>query len=577
MRRTALLLLLLLVGTARAEGLADSLTATDKQGRTRVAAALRAGAAFTAEETKHAEERLAADPKDVDARLSLIGCRSVSMEAEGTVRPLVLGLIEHHPRASVADAVAQILSTAGSDEATWDAVQQAWARLVAEQPDDASLLGNAGVFLASHPVTKHRRSGLDLLLDATRREPAEIRWLNALCRHAGDLAPSERYRVLAALHDALPLAERRSLRLEPTGELLATAMAQAAWDAGEAKAAEEHATDILAWATPKGLGWDHGNVVHDMSILLGKMALARGDVAAAKRHLLAAGATPGSPQLDSFGPDWTLAEALLERGERAAVLEYIQSCGRFWTSGQNDLAKWRRSIEAGERPDFPVRRATPPEKKPDDATSDEPEGKLEPTDDERGPDRPLVGLWESVPKGAGIGGAWLFQPDGRLTISMVLMADAKYAVEDGAIVLTSLDAKETERFPPGRPEGDTWTMSFVDHQLVLKRHGAKPNGAPDHEGVWTHPDATGTEAFQQFTRDGRWSRRVGLPGAKHGTYEVRGAVLTTRIDGQASESTFRIRGDRMTMTDTSGKTCELSWGGDTLWYAWYGGKAAGGR
>jgi hypothetical protein len=61
-----------------------------------------------------------------------------------------------------------------------------------------------------------------------------------------------------------------------------------------------------------------------------------------------AGKTPGSPQLNSFGPDRDLARALLERGERAAVLAYLADCARFWTGNEALLEGWRTAIEQGE-------------------------------------------------------------------------------------------------------------------------------------------------------------------------------------------------------------------------------------
>ena len=59
--------------------------------------------------------------------------------------------------------------------------------------------------------------------------------------------------------------------------------------------------------------WNYGNALHKGNIVLGRIALERGDIAGAKEHLLAAGQTPGSPQVGSFGPNTTLAKELLEK------------------------------------------------------------------------------------------------------------------------------------------------------------------------------------------------------------------------------------------------------------------------
>ena len=99
--------------------------------------------------------------------------------------------------------------------------------------------------------------------------------------------------------------------------------------------------------------WKYGNAVHDSNITLGRLALKEGRVAEAKSRLLAAGRTPGSPQLDNFGPDMTLAQELLKKGERGVVLRYFQLCRAFWKSGGEDrLDQWTKEVNKGYVPDF---------------------------------------------------------------------------------------------------------------------------------------------------------------------------------------------------------------------------------
>jgi hypothetical protein len=72
-------------------------------------------------------------------------------------------------------------------------------------------------------------------------------------------------------------------------------------------------------------------------MVLGLVALRQGSVANAKQYLLESGKTTGSPQLDSFGPDFTLAKELLQKGERETVLEYLSLCRKFWKMGAAKL------------------------------------------------------------------------------------------------------------------------------------------------------------------------------------------------------------------------------------------------
>lgn len=47
-----------------------------------------------------------------------------------------------------------------------------------------------------------------------------------------------------------------------------------------------------------------------------------------------------------------LARELLEKGEKDAVLEYFNLCEKFWKSGAERLAGWRKTIAVGGTPEF---------------------------------------------------------------------------------------------------------------------------------------------------------------------------------------------------------------------------------
>jgi hypothetical protein len=98
--------------------------------------------------------------------------------------------------------------------------------------------------------------------------------------------------------------------------------------------------------------WNYGNAIHHGHMVLGRVALAAGDVAKARAELLAAGQTPGSPQLNSFGPNMRLAQELLRVGEHDVVLEYFEHCRRFWSMGDKRLAEWIDDIARGRAPNF---------------------------------------------------------------------------------------------------------------------------------------------------------------------------------------------------------------------------------
>jgi hypothetical protein len=170
--------------------------------------------------------------------------------------------------------------------------------------------------------------------------------------------PARRARQARAALAAFEAAERRRRRQHPSvwRQLCRAAslpdIAEAWLEAGEFGKAAALADEMLA----RGMGpvapwdWNAGNLVHHGHVTLGRLALLAGDVDAAEEHLRLAGSTHGSPQLDSFGPDFRLANQLLARGRAEVVLGYLELCRRFWKPGHGVLDRWSAEIRAGRRP-----------------------------------------------------------------------------------------------------------------------------------------------------------------------------------------------------------------------------------
>ena len=116
--------------------------------------------------------------------------------------------------------------------------------------------------------------------------------------------------------------------------------------------AETYARELLDLAQSLERDWNYGNAIHDGNMVLGRLALVHGDKEEAKRRLLEAGKTPGSPQLNSFGPNMSLARELLVAGEREVVIEYFRRCLGFWEHGRERLKDWIALVEGGRLPDF---------------------------------------------------------------------------------------------------------------------------------------------------------------------------------------------------------------------------------
>ncbi|HWY31081.1 MAG TPA: hypothetical protein VNX46_10020 [Candidatus Acidoferrum sp.] len=112
------------------------------------------------------------------------------------------------------------------------------------------------------------------------------------------------------------------------------------------------AKELLAMAPDFKSNWNYGNAIQDGNLVLGRIALREGHIQEAGQYLLAAGKSPGSPQMDSFGPNMSLAKDLLEKGQREVVLQYFGLCRKFWTMDYGKLDEWSNEVKAGKIPDF---------------------------------------------------------------------------------------------------------------------------------------------------------------------------------------------------------------------------------
>jgi RNA polymerase sigma factor (sigma-70 family) len=130
------------------------------------------------------------------------------------------------------------------------------------------------------------------------------------------------------------------------------AAAKESFVAGEIVEARNYARELMTLLPRYKGDWNYGNAIQDANLVLGRIAVREGKIEAAKRYLIAAGKSPGSPQMDSFGPNLTLAKDLLEKGERDTVLEYFTLCRKFWKMDYGKLDEWMHEVMDGKNPDF---------------------------------------------------------------------------------------------------------------------------------------------------------------------------------------------------------------------------------
>ena len=130
-------------------------------------------------------------------------------------------------------------------------------------------------------------------------------------------------------------------------------LAYHAFKAGDYFKAESYAVSALNLSTSES-----GEPAANASIygheVLGLLALKQGAVEPAKLHLLESAKTKGTYLVNKNGPNMELAKALLDKGERDTVIQYLELCKAFWRTkeGLNSLLAWQGAIRAGAMPDF---------------------------------------------------------------------------------------------------------------------------------------------------------------------------------------------------------------------------------
>ena len=309
------------------------------------------GMRLTAEEAAALEAGLAEAPDELAARATLASyyMRERTKEARAAKAPHVLWIIRHHATSPVAGLPALGLMRPLDGE-RYDEGRELWLEQVERHAFEPQVLGNA----ASYLKVSDRDLARDLLLRAKELDPANpwwprqlgvLYWLSQQARWKADWRATAA-KALRELEESLIGAglEHRFTTLDW--------VARAALDAGVFDKAESYAFELLEMAAGWESHWNYGNAIHHANMVLGRVALASGNAVLAAEYLLAAGRTPGSPQLDAFGPGMALARQLLDAGERDAVLEFLELCGEFWKLDRGLLDSWTAAIRAGQTPFF---------------------------------------------------------------------------------------------------------------------------------------------------------------------------------------------------------------------------------
>lgn len=308
-----------------------------------------AGQRLDAAGVKALEAAVAKQPDDLSARTKLLGYYFMRQYSSSTAKaarlPHIFWIIQNQPAAKIAGLPYCSLNSI-MDPVAYAQGKKLWLEQTQMQATNPAVLGNAAAFFLIHD----RDQAEVLLKQAQTAEPANPRWsdqlghLYALSNAGGKAAAAKSLQEFERAQAADPDVASRFYRLDE--------LAKQAFAADDLKKASLYATDLLAAAAQQPQDWNYGNAILMGNTVLGRIALRQGQLDSAKEYLLKAGRTPGSPQLNSFGPNMSLAKELAEKGEQTVVIEYFDLCRKFWKMGADKLDLWTKTVQAGNVPDF---------------------------------------------------------------------------------------------------------------------------------------------------------------------------------------------------------------------------------
>ena len=308
------------------------------------------GRSISSEQAAKLEEKLAGDPQDLETRFTLIGYYSTRHDGSFPLQKSAqtLWFIQNIPDSELLHL--NVLVRLNRHEKGFEEARQLWLKQLDIYKGNLAVLSNAiDFFLIPDQALAEK-----LLKQAAAAEPNDAQWPQRL----GELyllqlthTTADARRNLGTLASA-QFALAYKLTSDELGKrYLLSELAKSAFEAGETEQARSWAIQLLSQGTIDKKDWNYGNAIHHGHIILGRIALLSGNLGEAREHLIAAGETPGSPQLNSFGPSMTLAKELLEKGERDAVIRYFQVCANFWKN-HSELDGWTAIVKDGGIPNF---------------------------------------------------------------------------------------------------------------------------------------------------------------------------------------------------------------------------------
>jgi hypothetical protein len=314
------------------------------------------------------EEQLDADPTSKTLRQEILS-EYMTEELANHPRRIhhIVEYVRRFPRGSFARCAFVHVDAAAFPDG-FGTVEQEWLRLQRECPGDPEIARGFACFVGPND----RARAVSILEQALRNDPEDP----GLWLELGRACPEPHQRLRALL---------KARALGATQPNLLAWIGRAAIEAKDTTAAEQVAAELfslveearseygerLDWPERGRKLWQrahaacgdnattqtlvraishHANRKHWCHTFLGMCALWRGDISAARDHLLESSAVVGEPRLSSYGPSFLLARELCKRGQWDAVSVYLGNCQAFWDG--EPLRRWAQAVQEHQVPDF---------------------------------------------------------------------------------------------------------------------------------------------------------------------------------------------------------------------------------
>lgn len=329
---------------------------------------------LSAAEIKKFETLLLKEPGNLNARKSLLAhyCNDKTKKTPILDKARVrhrIWFIQNHPELNDYDITGDFVVPKTDKDAEYELLKTEWLKQVGIHPGNKTIRMNA----VGHMILAESEAAIDLLLEGEKRAPEDYELplqmagiLYAMAKKpnvADDVKQAALVRSFEKGERALLLIKKeRSLERDNARKELVGNLAEISLELKKYDRARTLATELILEVGNNFDGFGYQEATHTGNIILGRVALAEGDVPKAKEHLLIAirsllrGKSPSFYRID-----FELARALLAKGEKDAVAEYVQLCISFrekeedkalYVSDIKALKSWLEQVKAGKTPSF---------------------------------------------------------------------------------------------------------------------------------------------------------------------------------------------------------------------------------